>query len=873
VQGALATACDRVVSCPASLGISREVGAAGTASYDLNHTMAWSEVAAPPVGFGAGSGMVANSSSGVAVGFGGVSSGALVNSTFAYTEATNQWSRIPTSVAPTPRSDFAFALDPTTGTAVLFGGLTNLTTLNVSNQTWVFGVGSAHWTLVTPGPAPAPREAAAFAIDPALGIGFLYGGWNRNYSTTGSLTYSDLWELNLSSNAWSQLNVPGPRPPPLEGAAMVWDPQTSMIEMMGGCYPCSSAVWQFNPAKLRWTEMATPAIAPAARAAESWAYDPTVDADLLFGGTNGVVTFNDTYLFYPLNDTWAAQTLPAGPSARSNAASAFLDVLKNETWLLAGGQSGAASYRDLWRLSATSNVSLRVVNASDPSSPLAGAEVNLSGRRAGSTSSAGYLNLTQVDVVGPALQVTDDPWFYPTNETLWLAPGRPASWTVALSPEPLGNVHLFVNSTSGGPLSGAFANLTVDSVRINSLPVVTNASGNATFAGVPPGRVNVTTQASQWRPAYVTGVLPPDGVLNTTVEMFYDPVVFVTMLGRLGGGSSLLPLAFVPVYLNGSLLGFTASDGTLAGTTTAFGLVPLTGTAPGFFSSTEYLSIPFTGSAVATLVLQSLPLGVLAVMVLRASDSLPIAGATVTATTTIGLAFGSYAQTNLTDDLGTAALSLPEGQYLVTASASGYIPSSGVITNVSSGPNVPLTIRLKIIPPANLSLLVRDRSTGAPIPVANVTIVSLIAGHANEWGYYNDTDIPPGIYVLEVSAPRYLENATTLDLVSAENLSMTVNLTLLPLVLVVSTGWGFNLFPGGLGELWPFLLVPFLLVLGSFVFASVLRGERDGEGSAPVAGAVDSDGEKGDAVAGRPAEPSSGAAPPDRSPGPGFGAG
>jgi hypothetical protein len=803
--------------------------------------------------------MVANSSSGVAVGFGGVSSGVLVNSTFAYTEATNRWARLPTSVAPTPRSDFAFALDPTTGIAVLFGGLTNLTTLSVSNQTWVYHVGSALWTLSTLGPVPAPREAAAFAIDPALGIGFLYGGWNRNYSTTGSLTYSDLWELNLSSNAWSQLIVPGPKPPPLEGAAMVWDPQASVIEMMGGCYPCSSAVWQLNPATLRWAELATPPVAPAARAAESWAYDPTVDGDLLFGGTNGVTTFNDTYLFYPLNDTWVAQTLPSGPSARSNAASAFLDVPKNETWLLAGGQSGAVPYTDLWRLSATSNLTLQVVNASDPTSPLAGALVNVSGRRAGSTDATGYLNLTQVDVVGPALQVTDDPWFYSANRTLWLPPGRPTALTVALSPEPLGTVHLLVNSSTGGPVSGVFANLTVDSVRINPHPVVTNASGNATFAGVPPGRVNLTTKAWPWRSAYVTGVLPPGGVLNTTMEMYYDPVVFLTLFGRLPGGISLLPMAFAPVYLNGSLLGFTQSDGTLTSTTSAFGLVPITGTAPGFFSSTQYLAVPFTGSVSITLVLQSLPLGVLVVAVVRASDSLPLGGATVTATTTIALAFGSYAQTNFTDDEGISALSLPEGQYLVTASAPGYLSSSGVITNVTSGPNVPLTIRLTIIPPANVSLLVRDRSSGAPIPGANVTFVGILKGESNEWGYYNETNITPGTYVCEVSAPRYLENVTTFYLASAENLSTTVNLTLLPLVSVVGTGWGFNLFPGGLSELWPFLLAPFLLVLGAFVFASVLRGERDEDGTA--AGAVDSPRKKGDAVPDRPTEAPSGTPP------------
>ena len=859
-HGALSVACAQVASCAANPVVPLHAGGPGTAGYQLNHTMAWSQVATPPSAFGAGGGLVANSSSGAAVAFGGVSSGTLVNSTFTYTEATNRWSRVPTTVAPTPRSDFAFGLDPTTGTAVLFGGLTDPSTLSVANDTWVYHVSSALWTLAANGRAPPPREAAAFAIDPSLRIGILYGGWDRNYSATGSLTYSDLWELNLSTDAWSAVNVSGPRPPPLEGAAMVWDPQTSWFEMMGGCYPCSSAVWQFNPVQLKWTEMATPPMAPAARAAESWAYDPTVDADLLFGGTNGVTTFNDTYLFYPLEDTWAAQTLPSGPSARSNAASAFLDVPRNETWLLAGGQSGATSYSDLWRLSATANVSLRVVNASSPSSPLAGAQVNLSGQRGGATNPAGYLNLTQVDVVNTPLQVTDDPWFYPMARTLWLAPGRPTAQIVPLSPEPLGIVHVLVNASSGGQLPGAFANLTVDSVRINPLPAVTDITGNASFYGVPPGKVNVTTEAPSWRPAFVTGLLPSGGVLNTTVMMYYDPVVYITVLGRLPGGGSLLPLGFAQVYLNQSLLGTTASDGTLFATTSAIGLVPLSGVATGFFSSTEYLAVPFTGTASATLVLTSLPLGLLDVTVLRARDSLPIAGASVTAATTIPLAFGSWVQTNTTDDLGTAGLSLPEGGYLLSASATGYFPSYGVLENVTSGPNVPVTIRLNVIPPANLSLRIVDRATGDPIPGANVTALGLFKSHANDWGYYNATNLTPGTYVFQFSAPRYLLNATAFTLVSAENLTTTVNLTLEPVYLVTGTGWGFNLFPGGLEQLWSFLLVPFLLVLGSFVFASVLRGAREGEGRSPAKGAVEP--EEQDDGADRPSEPASGATPP-----------
>jgi len=288
--------------------------------------------------------MIANDSSGVAVVFGGVNSGALVNSTFAYTEGSNSWAAIAPSRAPSPRSDFAFAFDPTTGSAVLFGGLTNLSTLAVSNETWTYDVGASLWTPSTHGPAPPAREGSAFTVVPSLGAAFLYGGWNRNFSGTGSLTYSDLWEFNLSTSTWTNVSALGPRPPPLEGASMAWDPLTQRLEMFGGCYPCSSAVWQYDPVAQRWTAPGSPSAAPTPRARGSWAFDPTFGADLLFGGTDGSTAFNDTHIFYPGNDTWVAETLPPAPAARYDAASAFLNVSENDTLLLEGGQSGATSY-------------------------------------------------------------------------------------------------------------------------------------------------------------------------------------------------------------------------------------------------------------------------------------------------------------------------------------------------------------------------------------------------------------------------------------------------------------------------------------------------------------------------------------------------
>lgn len=765
--------------------------------------------------------------------FGGVRSGVLVNSTFSYNEATDGWSAVPTPKAPTPRSDFAFAFDPTTGRAVLFGGLTNLAGLAVSNQTWVFTAGPARWSQSPPGPAPAAREAAAFAIDPLNGMGILYGGWNRNYSLTGSLTYSDLWEYNLSTGAWSSISPTGPRPPPLEGASMVWDPRTLRVDMFGGCYPCSSTVWQFDPAAHRWAALATPIGAPAPRAGASWAFDPILGADLLFGGTDGTTTFNDTHVFYPLNDTWGTQTLPARPAARSLAASAFLDAPNNETWLLAGGQVGGATYSDLWRLSATVNVSLRVVNASSPLSPLAGAQVNLSGRRAGLTNPSGYLNLTQVNGVGSALNITDDPWYFPANGTVWLPPGRTASWTIALVPEPLGTVHVRVYDPGLSPLAGVFLNLSVDSVRINPVPAVTDGFGNASFHGVPPGRVNVTTSALDWRPAFVLGALAPGALLNVTVVTFRDPVLTVSVLGRLPS-NLVVPLNSAQVILNGTSLGRTNSTGVLVAVTATLGLESLVAIAPDFYPGIQYIPVPFTGTANGSLVLQARPFGILPVNVFRSNDSFPIQGATVTAYTTVPLDFGQYALNNLTDFFGATILSLPAGTYAVGASAPGYFLSSNQIVFVSGGVNQPLTILLVPIPPGKVHFLIHDGSSGAAIAGANVTDRASVHGLTNVWGYYNVTNLQPGTYFFQVSAPRYLPNSTVVTVHSNDNLTVVVNLTLGPLILGSEPTWAFNLFPGGLDQLWPFLLIPLLLVVGSFVFASILRAARAEEASVPV---------------------------------------
>ncbi|MGA8711314.1 MAG: carboxypeptidase regulatory-like domain-containing protein [Thermoplasmata archaeon] len=818
VHAPTAAPCSRDTTCAAGPLVRSDLSRMTSAGFLANRTMGWSEVTSPPPTLGVGSGMIADTSTGTALLFGGESSGRLVNTTFAYTEATDGWTTIPTTNAPGPRSDFALAFDPIDSTGILFGGLTNLTSLAVSNETWSYDVTTAQWTSQTLGPAPPAREAAAFAISPSLGVAFLYGGWNRNYTGTESITYSDLWELNLTTFAWTEVTVPGLRPSPLEDAAMLWDPTTARLEMFGGCYPCTSAVWQFNPTALSWTDLGTPSGGPAARAGASWAYDPTDQEDLLFGGANGGVSYNDTYVFDAVSDTWVAQTLAPRPAARADAASGFLDVPGNETWLLEGGVAGSVTYSDLWRLSATANVSVQVLNATSLR-PLAGAKVNLSGRTAGFTNVSGNLTLTQVNAVNQPFDVSEFR-FFTRNATIWLAPGRTTNLTVDLTTEPPGSVFVTVFQPSGTPFVNASVNLTVNGTRINLVPALTNGTGNASFFGVPPGRVNVTVSAPFERPNYQAGVLVASGYFNATIGLVPDPVISVTVLGRFPGAPPV-PLDLAYVLLGGNQIGFTDSLGELSVATPDYGLTDIVAEATGYLPASTLVDFPWTGSVETTLTLDSLPFGTIAVSVVTLGTDHAIPDAYVTASSIFPLPAGPYGTSNFTNQFGTTIMALPQGSYSVSASAEGYLPSNATSVFVLAASLSSVTFSLEPIPPATVHVFVRSNETGRPIPAANVSFGNGVNGETNASGEFNAT-LPPATYIVLVIATGYLPNSTTVTLVSHDNRTVVVNLTLLPLVVTLS-GWPFALFPSGLGDLWPFLALPALLVVGAFVYVSVLR--------------------------------------------------
>jgi hypothetical protein len=200
-----------------------------------------------------------------------------------------------------------------TGT-VLFGGTGSS---GVVSDTWYWNGSS--WTKITTGllNTPQARTDAAIAYDPASGRVVMFGGGCSLPLLSCNL--NDTWTWNPATKTWTQVqantllplgNQPGQR----TGARMALDSAGHLI-LFGGSNGSTSFndTWKFNGTG--WTQLVANGSAgqPTAR------YDAGMARDsggtvVLFGGTDGSSAFKDTWRWN--GSVWTAVSV-TGPSARS----------------------------------------------------------------------------------------------------------------------------------------------------------------------------------------------------------------------------------------------------------------------------------------------------------------------------------------------------------------------------------------------------------------------------------------------------------------------------------------------------------------------------------------------------------------------------
>jgi len=355
----------------------------------LFHSGGWSQLSAyaaltPPARAGAGEAY--DSSDGYLILFGGAGSPtgeALLGDTWAL--SSNGWSNLSRAGyhAPSPRSGLSLALDPQTGSVILFGGAVVSYSGHrlFPSETWQFRNGA--WTNLTGSLSAAPpgREGAVWSLGTGGGGLLLVGGDNGSPASARA----DAWELSSEALAISVTASPTAGPAPLnvtfeatvsggtapynvswsygDGTGQVTASTASHLYPLAGNYSAKVTVTDASqdvssesvPIAVltswegahQWSNVgALGGAAPSPRWSAQAAYDPTIQAVILFGGETPAGPVADTWEF--VDNVWINLTssLPAHPSARYGGALVYDSV--DSALLLFGGTNGSAVLNDTW---------------------------------------------------------------------------------------------------------------------------------------------------------------------------------------------------------------------------------------------------------------------------------------------------------------------------------------------------------------------------------------------------------------------------------------------------------------------------------------------------------------------------------------------
>ena len=239
----------------------------------------------------------------------------IYHDTWTYNMSTNIWTNMNPAQAPSRRFGQSMCCIQSTGLVVLYGGQTDYFT--ALGETWTYNLTTNIWARQEPKVSPPPRMGAVMATDLSGETILLFGGfvWEG-----GNPTYlNDLWSYDLSSDTWTELEVPY-GPAPRAYASMTYDSIEKKMFLFGGegeNVMCDD-FWSFDPALGSWEyqgELAT----PEPRFAPSWAYDTTNKVGVLFGGETSWWPLNDTWIYEPTANKWTERHPQGSPAASFDA--------------------------------------------------------------------------------------------------------------------------------------------------------------------------------------------------------------------------------------------------------------------------------------------------------------------------------------------------------------------------------------------------------------------------------------------------------------------------------------------------------------------------------------------------------------------------
>jgi len=259
---------------------------------------------------------------------------------------TESWIALEVEPHPSPREDYGIVYVPELEGFILFGGWNKDGWLG---DTWLYDCASQTWTELHPATAPEARTSFGFCLDEANGVLVLYGGYTEAVPDNG-----DTWLYDYFSNIWTQA-APEASPPALYGCEMVYDPSTMAGLLFGGHYyeynmdHFIGTVWEYNTTADTWTDLGTQG-GPSERYWENVANNSLDGTVIVFGGRRLGDQYDDTWVYSPGGDSWTRLNTAHHPPARFQSAFAY-DPTRDAAVLFGGFTfMNRQNFGDTWML-------------------------------------------------------------------------------------------------------------------------------------------------------------------------------------------------------------------------------------------------------------------------------------------------------------------------------------------------------------------------------------------------------------------------------------------------------------------------------------------------------------------------------------------
>jgi hypothetical protein len=265
--------------------------------------------------------------------FGGQADGNTSNQTWLWTG--KNWKLLHLTTSPPGITGAGMAYDPSTKQVVLFGGgnIDGYCQQLSCTETWVWS--NKTWTSVSDATGPVNRLAPSLAYDKATSQLLMYGGNDPVCGMNGYAECSDTWEW--TGTGWTELAPSGPGAGAY--AVMAYDPSTKDVVLYGGDNANDTTTWTWNGTD--WQTAAT--TGPCNTSYDSLARDAGGNL-ILFGGYGFCGPQDTTYEW--IGSAWQLVSTSTSPPARSFASMAF-DALTGKD-VLFGGSDSTVLYDDTW---------------------------------------------------------------------------------------------------------------------------------------------------------------------------------------------------------------------------------------------------------------------------------------------------------------------------------------------------------------------------------------------------------------------------------------------------------------------------------------------------------------------------------------------